>query len=62
MDKRATSYELLRVREVIYVLKRKLKTIFLTGLAVIIPIGLTLYILTFIINLMDTLLTIIPKR
>jgi len=45
-----------------YQLKRKLKTIFLTGLAVITPIGLTLYILNFIIDLMDNLLTIIPKR
>ncbi|MDI6777268.1 MAG: DUF502 domain-containing protein [Syntrophales bacterium] len=43
-------------------MKRKLKTIFLTGLAVITPIGLTLYILIFIIDLMDTLLTIIPER
>ena len=43
-------------------MKRKLKKIFLTGLAVITPIGLTLYILIFIIDLMDTLLTIIPKR
>jgi len=44
------------------ILKGKLKSIFLTGLAVITPIGLTLYILTFIIDLMDDLLTIIPKR
>ena len=43
-------------------MKKKLKKIFLTGLAVIIPIGLTLYILIFIIDLMDTLLIIIPKR
>ena len=40
----------------------KLKKIFLTGLVVIIPIGLTLYILTFIISVMDGLLTIIPRQ
>ncbi|MDO8785276.1 MAG: DUF502 domain-containing protein [Syntrophales bacterium] len=43
-------------------MKKKLKSILLTGLAVIVPIGLTLYILIFIINLMDVLLTIIPVR
>lgn len=43
-------------------MKKKLKSILLTGLAVIVPIGLTLYILIFIINLMDALLTIIPVR
>lgn len=40
----------------------KLKNIFLTGLAVIVPVGLTLYILTFLIGMMDGLLTIIPMR
>ena len=43
-------------------MKNKFKTIFIAGLAVVIPIGLTLYVLTFIINLMDSLLGIIPTR
>jgi len=37
-----------------------MKRIFLTGLAVVIPIGLTIYILFFIISVMDSLLRIIP--
>jgi uncharacterized membrane protein len=41
-------------------LKKKMKRIFLTGLAVVIPAGLTIYILFFIINVMDKLLQIIP--
>jgi len=43
-------------------LKSKLKKIFITGLAVIIPIGLTLYILVFLIGTMDNLLKIVPIR
>lgn len=43
-------------------MKKKLKQIFLTGLAVIIPIGLTLYILFFLIEVMDGLLRVIPLR
>lgn len=43
-------------------MKKKLKQIFLTGLAVIIPIGLTLYILFFLIDIMDGLLKIMPAR
>jgi uncharacterized membrane protein len=43
-------------------LKKKLKRIFLTGLAVLIPVGLTIYILSFIINLMDNLLGVIPSQ
>jgi uncharacterized membrane protein len=43
-------------------LKPNLKNIFLTGLAVMIPIGLTLYTLIFLIGMMDGLLTIIPQR
>ena len=43
-------------------LNKRIKNIFLTGLAVTIPIGLTLYILFFIIDMMDGLLTIIPDR
>lgn len=41
-------------------LKKKMRRIFLTGLAVVIPAGLTIYILFFIINVMDKLLQIIP--
>jgi uncharacterized membrane protein len=40
--------------------EKKLKRIFLTGLAVVIPAGLTLYILFFITGMMDNLLKIIP--
>jgi len=43
-------------------LKKKLKQIFLTGLAVTVPIGLTLYILFFLIDMMDSLLKIIPFK
>lgn len=39
-----------------------LKNIFLTGLAVIVPVGLTLYILVFLIGMMDGLLTLIPQK
>lgn len=41
-------------------MKNKFKRIFITGLAVIVPIGLTLYILVFLINMMDSLLKVIP--
>jgi uncharacterized membrane protein len=40
----------------------KLKNIFLTGLAVIVPVGLTIYILVFLIGMMDGLLTLVPQR
>ena len=43
-------------------LKKKLKRIFLTGLAVVIPAGLTLYILSLIIDMMDNLLRVIPTH
>ncbi|MGZ6274772.1 MAG: DUF502 domain-containing protein [Syntrophales bacterium] len=43
-------------------MKKKLKQIFLTGLAVTVPIGLTLYILFFLIDIMDSLLRIIPLK
>jgi len=43
-------------------LKKKLKRIFLTGLAVVIPAGLTIYILSFIMGLMDNLLQVIPVQ
>ncbi len=39
-----------------------LKNIFLTGLAVIVPLGLTIYILVFLIGMMDGLLTVIPRK
>ena len=39
-----------------------LKNVFLTGLAVIVPVGLTLYILVFLIGMMDGLLTFIPQK
>jgi uncharacterized membrane protein len=42
--------------------KKKLKRIFLTGLAVVIPAGLTLYILSFIIDMMGNLLQVIPLK
>ncbi len=41
-------------------LKKKLQRIFLTGLAVVVPAGLTIYILIFIIEIMDSLLEVIP--
>jgi uncharacterized membrane protein len=40
----------------------KLKNIFLTGLAVIVPVGLTLYILVFLIGMMDGLLMLVPLK
>jgi len=43
-------------------LKKKMKRIFLTGLAVVIPVGLTIYILSFIISVMDSLLRFIPAN
>jgi len=41
-------------------MKPKLKNVFLAGLAVAIPVGLTIYILIFLIDLMDGLLRVIP--
>ena len=43
-------------------MKFNLKHIFLAGLAVTIPIGLTLYILIFLIGMMDGLLTVMPAK
>jgi len=43
-------------------LRTNLKQIFLTGLAVIIPIGLTLYIIVFLIDTADSLLRVIPAK
>ena len=42
-------------------MKSNLKKIFFTGLAVVMPIGLTVYIFFFLIDLMDGLLLIIPE-
>jgi len=41
-------------------MRRKLKNIFFTGLAVVVPVGVTLYILFFLIDMMDGFLGIIP--
>ncbi|MDD5712398.1 MAG: DUF502 domain-containing protein [Smithellaceae bacterium] len=41
-------------------MKKEIKNIFLAGLAVVIPIGLTIYILFFLIAMMDDLLQVIP--
>jgi uncharacterized membrane protein len=43
-------------------LKNKIKMVFLTGLAVVIPAGLTIYILFFIMDIMDNLLQVIPSN
>ena len=43
-------------------MKRNLKSIFLTGLAVVMPVGLTVYIFFFLIEIMDSLLLIVPDR
>lgn len=41
-------------------MKPKLKNVFLAGLAVTVPVGLTIYILIFLIDLMDGFLRVIP--
>jgi len=43
-------------------MRKKIKKIFLTGIAAIIPLGLTIYILLFIIGIMNKLVKIIPAR
>ena len=43
-------------------LKKKIKRVFFTGLVVVVPAGLTLYILFFIIDIMDKLLLVIPEK
>lgn len=43
-------------------MKRNYKKVFLTGLAILMPVGLTLYILVFLIKMMDGLLLIIPEK
>jgi len=42
-------------------MKHRIKNVFLAGLAVSVPIGLTIYILSFLIGLMDGLLRVIPS-
>lgn len=44
------------------ILGKKIQQIFFAGLAVIIPIALTLYVLFFFINVMDGLLALLPRR
>ena len=41
-------------------MKPKLKNVFLAGLAVTIPVGMTIYILIFLIDLMDGLMRFVP--
>jgi len=43
-------------------MRKKIRQAFIAGLAVTIPMGLTLYVLFFIIDLMDGLLYIVPQR
>lgn len=43
-------------------MKGNLKKVFLTGLAVVVPVGLTIYIFFFLIDMMDSLLLIIPDK
>jgi uncharacterized membrane protein len=43
-------------------LKGNIKKVFLTGLAVVVPVGLTIYIFFFLIDMMDSLLLIIPDK
>jgi uncharacterized membrane protein len=43
-------------------MRKTLKNIFITGIIAIIPVGVTLYIFFFLINMMDKLLNIIPPR
>jgi uncharacterized membrane protein len=43
-------------------LRKKIKRVFFTGLVVVVPAGLTLYILFFIIDIMDQLFLIIPEK
>jgi len=43
-------------------MRKKIKNIFLTGIAAIIPIGVTLYILFFIMGMMNKLVQLIPAK
>jgi uncharacterized membrane protein len=42
-------------------MRRKIKNVFLAGFAVAIPIGVTIYILFFLIAIMDSFLAVLPK-
>jgi uncharacterized membrane protein len=42
-------------------MRKQIKKIFLTGIAVVIPVGVTIYVLIFLIGLMDNILAIIPS-
>lgn len=44
------------------ILKKKIQQIFLAGLAVLIPIGLTLYVFFFVIGVLDGLLVLLPRQ
>jgi len=41
---------------------KKVKNIFLAGLAVVIPVGVTVYILAFIVGMMDSFLAVLPGK
>jgi uncharacterized membrane protein len=43
-------------------MKKKIKSIFLTGFAAMIPVGVTIYIISFLIRTMDKLVKFIPHR
>lgn len=43
-------------------MRKKIKKIFFTGIAVLIPIGVTLYIFFFLISVMDNILAIMPEH
>jgi uncharacterized membrane protein len=43
-------------------MRKKIKSVFLTGFAAMIPVGVTVYIIFFLIRTMDNLVKIIPHR
>ncbi|HOI75355.1 MAG TPA: DUF502 domain-containing protein [Syntrophales bacterium] len=43
-------------------MKKKIQQIFLTGLAVVVPVVVTIYVLVFLVRLMDGLLSVVPQR
>jgi len=43
-------------------LKKRLKTYFLTGLLVVVPIGMTIYLLRIVIGLADSLFALLPQK
>lgn len=45
----------------IITMKRTLKRYFITGLLIVVPLGLTFYVLVLIVGLMDAVLTYLPK-